>query len=48
VGDLGTQDNFDVRAAQLKVEAASRDISAQRGRGLPTLQLTGRASKLPG
>jgi outer membrane protein len=39
------QDNFDVRAAQLKVEAASRDISAQRGRGLPTLSLTGSGSK---
>ena len=40
------QDNFDVRAAQLKAEAAMRDISAQRGRGLPTLQLTGASSKL--
>jgi outer membrane protein len=40
------QDNFDVRAAQLKVEAASRDVSAQRGRGLPTLQLIGASSKL--
>ncbi len=39
------QENFDVRAAQLKVDAASRDISAQRGRGLPTLQLTSSASK---
>src|SRR5882762_107104 len=29
------QDNFDVRAAQLKVEAASRDVAAQRGRALP-------------
>jgi outer membrane protein len=40
------QDNFDVRAAALKVEAASRDISAQRGRGLPSLQLTGASSKV--
>jgi outer membrane protein len=39
------RDNFDVRAAQLKVEAASRDISAQRGRGLPSLQLVGGSSK---
>jgi outer membrane protein len=39
------KDNFDVRAAQLNVEAASRDISVQRGRGLPTLMLTGSASK---
>ena len=29
------QDNFDVRTAQLNMEAASRDISVQRGRGLP-------------
>ena len=40
------QENFNVRAAQLKVEAASRDMSAQRGRGLPTLQLTGSSSKI--
>jgi outer membrane protein len=40
------QENFDVRAAQLKVEAAARDVSAQRGRGLPTLLLTGSTSKL--
>jgi outer membrane protein len=39
------QENFNVRAAQLKLEAASRDVSAQRGRGLPTLQLTGSSSK---
>jgi outer membrane protein len=39
------QENFTVRAAQLKVEAASRDMSAQRGRGLPTLQFTGSSSK---
>ena len=39
------QENFDVRAAQLKVDAAARDIAAQRGRGLPTLQLTSSASK---
>jgi outer membrane protein len=40
------QENFGVRAAQLKVDAAARDVSAQRGRGLPTLQLTGSSSKL--
>jgi outer membrane protein len=40
------QDNFDVRSAQLKMEAASRDISVQRGRGLPTFSLTGGSSKL--
>ena len=40
------QENFTVRAAQLKMEAASRDVSAQRGRGLPTLQLTGSSSKI--
>ena len=39
------QDNFDVRAAQLKVEAAERDISAQRGKALPTFSLTGSGSK---
>jgi outer membrane protein len=39
------QENFDVRAAQLKVEAADHDISAQRGRGLPTLAFVGSASK---
>ena len=31
---------------ELKMEAASRDISAQRGRGLPTFSLTGSSSKL--
>jgi outer membrane protein len=40
------QDNFDVRSAQLKMEAASRDVSVQRGRGLPTFSLTGGSSKL--
>jgi len=40
------QDNFDVRSAQLKMEAASRDVSVQRGRGLPTFALTGGSSKL--
>jgi outer membrane protein len=40
------QDNFDVRTAELKMEAAERDVSAQRGRGLPTLSLTGSSSKL--
>jgi outer membrane protein len=40
------QDNFDVRTAELKMEAAARDVSAQRGRGLPILLLTGSSSKL--
>jgi outer membrane protein len=40
------QDNFDVRTAELKMEAASKDIGVQRGRGLPTIQLTGSSSKL--
>jgi len=40
------RDNFDVRAAQLKAEAADHDIAAQRGKGLPTLSLVGSASKL--
>jgi outer membrane protein len=40
------QDNFAVRTAQLTMEAASRDISVQRGRGLPTIALTGSGSKI--
>jgi outer membrane protein len=40
------QDNFDVRTAELKMEAAERDVSAQRGRGLPTFSLTGAGNKL--
>lgn len=40
------QDNFDVRTAELKMEAAAKDILVQRGRGLPTLALTGSSSKL--
>ncbi len=40
------QDNFDVRTAELKMEASERDIAAQRGRGLPTLSLTGAGSKV--
>jgi len=40
------RENFDVRTAELKMEAASRDISAQRGRALPTLLLAGSSSKL--
>jgi outer membrane protein len=40
------RENFDVRTAELKMEAASRDISAQRGRGLPTLSLGGSTSKV--
>jgi outer membrane protein len=40
------QDNFDVRSAELKMEAAQRDIGAQRGRGLPSFSLTGSSAKL--
>lgn len=40
------RDNFDVRSAELKMAAAERDVSAQRGRGLPTFSLTGSSSKL--
>jgi len=40
------QDNFDVRTAELKMEAASRDISVQRGKALPTIYLTGSSSKI--
>ena len=40
------RENFDVRTAELKMEAASRDISAQRGRALPTLSLAGSSSKV--
>ena len=39
------RDNFDVRAAISKVEAASRDIWAQRGKSLPTVYLTGTSSR---
>jgi len=40
------RDNFDVRTAELKMEAAERDIAAQRGRALPAFFLTGSSSKL--
>jgi outer membrane protein len=40
------QENFDVRTAELKMEAAGRDVSVQRGRSLPTFSLTGSSSKL--
>lgn len=40
------QDNFAVRNAQLTMEAASRDIGVQRGRGLPTIALIGSGSKI--
>jgi outer membrane protein len=40
------QGNYDVLTAALKMEAAQRDISAQRGRGLPTFALTGSSSKI--
>jgi outer membrane protein len=38
-------DNLDVRTAQLKADAASYDIAAQRGKALPTIALVGSASK---
>lgn len=37
--------NLDVRAATLRVDAASHDIWAQRGKALPTLALTSSASR---
>jgi len=40
------RENFDVRTAELKMEAASRDISAQRARSLSTLSLAGSSSKV--
>lgn len=40
------RENFDVRTAELKMDAAERDISAQRGRALPTFQLTSSSSKI--
>jgi len=43
---VARKNNFDVRAAELKLAAASRDISAQRGRALPTVSLTGSVLKL--
>jgi outer membrane protein len=38
------QDNPNVRAAELQVDAADRNISAQRGMGLPTISLNGSSS----
>jgi outer membrane protein len=40
------QDNPAVRAAALTVAATERDINVQRGKGLPTLSLTGSTSRL--
>jgi outer membrane protein len=40
------RDNFDVRVAQLSAQAAEREVSVQRGKGLPTLTLTGSTSRL--
>jgi outer membrane protein len=39
------QDNPTVRAAMLQAEAADRDIGVQRGRGLPSLTVSGSSSK---
>ncbi len=38
---LAREENLNVRAAQFNAQAASRDVSVQRGRGLPTLSLVG-------
>jgi outer membrane protein len=40
------QDNYGVITAALKMEAAERDIGAQRGRALPTFTLTTSSSKI--
>ena len=40
------QDNPVVRAAELDIEAANRDISVQRGKGLPSFSLTASSSRL--
>lgn len=42
------RDNPDVRAAELTAEAADRDISVQRGKGLPTISLAGSGSRAVG
>src|SRR5262249_29159207 len=34
------RDNFPVREAELRAEAAQREVAAQRGRGLPNLSLS--------
>ena len=39
------QDNYALSAAQLQAQAAQRDISANRARGLPTLSLQGSINK---
>jgi outer membrane protein len=39
------QDNPDVRAAELQLKAAERDIAAQRGKGLPTFSLSGTGTR---
>jgi outer membrane protein len=39
------QGNYELRAAELRFEAASRDIEVQRGKGLPSIVLTGSISK---
>jgi len=40
------RDNPAVRAAELTIEAAERDISVQRGKGLPSVSLSGASSRL--
>ncbi len=42
------RDNPDVRAAELTAEAAERDISVQRGKGMPTISLQGAGTRLEG
>ena len=40
------QDNLEVRAAELQMEAAAREIAVQRGRGLPTLSLSATGTRV--
>jgi outer membrane protein len=40
------RENFDVLAADLRVQAAQRDIDVQGGKHLPTLAITGSSSRL--
>ena len=46
--DSALRDNPEVRAAKLTAEAAERDISVQRGKGMPTISLTGTGARASG
>jgi outer membrane protein len=46
--DSALRDNPDVRAAELTTRAAERDISVQRGRGMPTISVAGTDAKAVG